>query len=230
MVQTKSDSERKRLQRERTAKSREKAKQRAANGETTNEQRRKEEFDDWRRRDRLVFPGELEAFQDAETCADALTVAREFLLVLGEPDVKPGETLLDTERRVIEAWSRVGCPLLNRNNLTLDFSVACVDGFVFDFDTRWVSLTGANEVIDIATLPFIEVPAVPAAVDSPTVEATPTIVNDPALKNYRTPEVIAKCKQLQDMIDADARAIGKKNLQRELDKEKRLGPAYAYEQ
>jgi hypothetical protein len=219
------DVERKKSQCARTRKHREKVKGRAEEQVATAEQRRKKEFDDWRRRDRLAFPGELEAFQDAQNCSDALIVAREYILALGQPDVQAGETLLDVERRVVSAWVEQGAPLLNRNTLRLDTSVASTaDGYTFDFDTQWVPIDGANEVIDISTLPVIEVPA---AVDSPTVEVAPTI-EDIAAKELAI-RVATICKAQQDRCDAEGRRISARNEQRELEKEKRLGVAYAYD-
>jgi hypothetical protein len=224
-----SDAQRKASQRERTAKHREKLKARSAEDVLANEQKRRDEFDQWRTEQRLVTPGEREALINAESVEDALQVAREFLVALNQPDLQPGETLRDVERRTVSAWCAAGAGLLNRNTLRIDASTAStIDGYTFDFDTKWIPLEGADAPIDI-TLPIIVVPEI---VEAPAVVQAPPAPqwDDPALKNYRTPEVAAICKAQQDACDANARAIGKKNLQRELDKEKRLGPAYAYEQ
>jgi hypothetical protein len=127
----------------------------------------------------------------------------------------------------VSAWCEAGAGLLNRNTLRIDTSTAStIDGYTLNFD-KWIPLDGANEVIDISTLPVIEVPAAAPAPLAPPVPAVTW--DDPALKQYRTEEVAAICKQQQDASDANARAIGKKNLQRELEREKRLGVGYAYD-
>jgi hypothetical protein len=222
-----SETERKRSQRERTAASRERAKQRVADSEAGNEQKSKDQFDQWRVANRLVSPGERQAFVNCETVADALQVCREFLAALHQPDIMVNESLLSAERRVMTAWIKIGAPLLNRNNLRFDEETgSTIDGFTFDFDSKWVPLPGSDEIIDVSTLPAIVIPAVVEVPAVPAVQA-PAIVNDPALKNYRTPEVVARCKQQQDACDAEARKIAANNLERELAKEKRLG-AYAY--
>jgi hypothetical protein len=203
------DAQRKKSQRERTAKHRAKVKKESANDLAADEQRRRNEFDSWRVRSRLVSPGEREAFVDAETCPDALTVAREFLVALAQPDIQAGECLLDVERRVVTAWCAIGAPLLNRNTLRFDTETASAESYAFDFDKKWVALPGSDEPIDITMLPAAEVPAV-------------EIVEDTAAKQLAI-KVAAICKQQQDACDADARRISAKNLQRELEKEKRLG-------
>jgi hypothetical protein len=134
----------------------------------------------------------------------------------------------------VTAWCEAGAGLLNRNTLRIDTSTAStIDGYTFDFDTKWIPLEGADVLIDTSTLLAIEIPAVPAVCEVPTVD-TPAIsnhANDPALKNYRTPELDALCKITQARADAEARKISARNEQRELEKERRLGPvAYAYEQ
>jgi hypothetical protein len=223
------DAERKRQQRERTAKSRAKRKEQSAIDAVANEQKSRSAFDAYRVQHRLVSPGEVEAFQNAETCSDALLVAREFLIALNQPDIQAGESLLSAERRVMTAWIEVGAPLLNRNTIRFDAETgSTIDGFTFDFDSKWVPLPGSTELIDVASLPVIEIPTV-AEVPAVYTPVTPAIVNDPALKNYRTPEVTAICKAQQDACDADARRIGNRNLERELLREKRLGVAYAYD-
>jgi hypothetical protein len=227
------DAERKRQQRERTQRHRDKIKAQSAIDAVANEQKSRDEFDSWRVSQRLVSPGEIEAFVNAESLADAIISCREFLAALHQPDIMVNESLLSAERRVIEAWIKIGAPLLSRNSLRFaEETGSTIDGFAFDFDGRWLPLSGAHDLIDVATLPAIVIPAAdtPAAVPAVLTPATPSW-DDPAFKNYRTPEVIAICKAQQERCDANARAIGKKNLQRELEKEKRLGPvAYAYEQ
>src|ERR1700682_968625 len=88
MIQT--DAQRKKSQRERTAKHRAKVKEESAYDLAANEQRHRGEFDLWRVRSRLVTPGEREPFIDAATCPDALTIAREFLVAMSQPDIQPG--------------------------------------------------------------------------------------------------------------------------------------------
>jgi hypothetical protein len=245
MAQTQTDAERKRLQRERTAKHRAKVKEQSAIDALANEQKRRDEFDAWRVAQRLVSPGEIEAFQNAEDCEAALTVAREYILALGQPDVQAGETLLDVERRVVSAWVEQGAPLLNRNTLRLDTSVASIaDGYTFDFDTQWVPIDGANEVIDISTLPVIEVPAlveVPAADTPVIVEAAPTIEDTvaPTLEEQLamehrhqtglcrvSPQEALMLKTQQDAMDEKSRKLSQANEARELANERRLGVAY----
>jgi len=249
-----SDAQRKQSQRERTAKHREKMKARSAEQVAAAEQRRRGEFDLWRVHERLVIPGEREAFVDAESVPDALTVAREFLLALGQPDAKPGETLLDVERRVIthptSGWFAIGAPLLSRANLKFDTSTASTtDGYVFVFDKSWVALPGSDQLIDVATLPVIEIPAVPdvPALDTPvivevapTIEDTvaPTIEEQLAMEHRRqkgfcpvAPREALLLKTQQDAMDEKSRKLSQANEARELANERRLGPvAYAYEQ
>jgi hypothetical protein len=220
-----SDAQRKKSQRERTARHRAKLKKESANNLAADEERRRSEFDLWRLRERLVSPGECEAFRDAETCPDALTVAREFLIALNQPDVQFDETLFDVERRVVAAWCSAGAPLLNRNTIRFDTSTASTtDGYSFDFDNKWIALPGSNEPINIESLPAI---AVPEVVKVPAAEIpAPATTQDPALKKYPSEEVAALCKITQAAVDAEARRISAKNLERELAREKRLGIAY----
>jgi hypothetical protein len=227
-MQTQTDAQRRKSQRERTAKSRAKRKERSAAEVAADEERRFEEFNQYRRTERLVMPGEVEAFQNAEDCEAALAVARQFLAALGQADVRPGESLIDVERRVTTAWCVAGAGLLNRNTLKIDTSTAStIDGYTFDFDTKWIPLEGADVLIDTSTLLAIEIPAV---VEVPTVEVpAQAATDDPAFKNYRTPELDAMIKATQAAIDTDARRISAKNLQRETEREKRLGVGYAYD-
>jgi hypothetical protein len=245
MPQTQTDSERKRLQRERTRKHREKVKERAANDATAAEQRKKDEFDAWRKKERLVFPGEIEAFENAETVEDALQVAREFLVALNQPDIFAGECLLDGEKRVVESWCAAGAPLLNRDTLRLDTSVASTEPYTFNFDNRWAALDGANELIDVSTLPVIVVPElVSPAVDTDTpitVEHwrlpayAPTLEEQLAMEHRHqtglcrvSPQEALMLKTQQDAMDAKAREISASNEARELANERRLG-TYAYD-
>jgi hypothetical protein len=236
-----SDTARKQSQRERTAKSRQKRKEQAANDLTAAEQRRFEEFNKWRRTERLVSPGEIEAFVNAENCVDALTIAREFLVALNQPAVQPGETLLDVERRAVSAWCAAGAGLLNRNTLRIDTSTAStIDGYTFDFENKWVLLPGANDVIDTSALAVIEVPAAdtPAIVEvAPTIEDTvaPTLEELKAMEHRHqtglcrvSPQEALLLKTQQDAMDEKSRKLSQANEARELALEKRLG-TYAYE-
>jgi hypothetical protein len=175
-MQTQTDSERKRANRERTALCRARKKKRAAAEAIADEERRFEEFNQWRVRERLVFPGEREAFVDADSCPDALAVCREYLVALGQPDIQFGECLLGAEKRVITAWCQSGGPLLNRNILRLDTSVADTTGiYLYDFDQKWVPLEGADLPIDISTLPVI---VVPELVEVPAVDTAGTATTE----------------------------------------------------
>jgi hypothetical protein len=82
-------------------------------------------------------------------------------------------------------------------------------------------LTRENKV-ERPTEPLIE--GTSSGRDSPTVEVpAQAITDDPALKNYRTPEVVAICKAQQNACEKEARKISARNLERELQREKRLG-------
>jgi hypothetical protein len=221
------EAERKESQRLRTKKHREKMRQRSADEVVAAEIRRHEEFSQWRKASCLVSPGEIAPEKNAESVFDAVISAREFLLALGQPDVQPGENLLSAERRVVSAWCSAGAPLLSRTTLRFAEETRSDDGYRLDFEKSWVPIEGSDEIIDIA-LPVIVVPAVP---DVPAVytPVAPAIVDDPALRNYRTPEIDALCKAQQDRCDAEARKIATNNLERELLREKRLGVGYAYD-
>jgi hypothetical protein len=242
-----SNEDRKASQRERTRKHREKVKEQAVIAAAVDEERRFQAFNDWRTEQRLVTPGEREAFINAESVEDALRVAREFLVALNQPDVQPGETLLDVERRVISAWCAAGtAPLLNRNTIRLDTSVATAESdFDFDFDTKWIPLPGANELIDVSTLSVIVVPEVvevSPAVDTPiTVEHwrlpayAPTLEEQLAMEHRHqtglcrvSPQEALMLKTQQDAMDEKSRKLSQANEARELALEKRLG-TYAYE-
>ena len=221
-----SDTARKQSQRERTAKSRQKRKEQAVIAAAADEERRFEEFNEYRRAERLVMPGEREAFINAESVEDALQVAREFLVSLNLPDVQPGETLLDVERRVMAGFCAPGGGLLNRNTLRIDPSTASTtDGYAFDF-SRWVALPGSDQPIDVATLPVIERPAVEAA---PAVD-TPTIVEEFA--EFDAQQLAVRESPLYKAqvngCSALSRIQCEKNLQRETERELRLGAGYAY--
>jgi hypothetical protein len=160
-MQTQTDLERKRANRERTALCRARKKERAAAEAIADEGRRFEEFNTWRRTERMVSPGELEANVNAESVEDALTTAREFLARLNLPDVQPDESLLDVERRVHFGWMKIGALLFSRVTLKFDPETgSTTDGFTYDFDTKWVRLPGADLPIDVSTLQSIVVPEV----------------------------------------------------------------------
>jgi hypothetical protein len=160
-MQTQTDAERKRANRERTALCRARKKERAAAEAIAYEERRFEEFNQWRVRERLVSPGEIEAFVNAESVEDAVQVTREYLVAMGLPDVQAGQTLQDIERIVVAGFCAPGGGLLNRNTLRIDASTASTTDccYTFDFDKSWVALPGSDQPIDITTLPAIEVPA-----------------------------------------------------------------------
>jgi hypothetical protein len=222
------EQKRKREQRERTAKHRAKVKQQAQSDDLANEVHRRDDFDLWRVAQRLVSPGEIEAFVNAESLTDAIISCREFLVALGAPDIQPNETLLSAERRVIEAWIEIGAPLLSRNALRFDLETGSTsDGFTFDFEKSWAPIEGSDAPIDVASLPVIEIPASAPAPLAPPVPAVTW--DDPAFKNYRTEEVIAICKAQQERCDTEARKISAANLERETLREKRLGVGYAYD-
>lgn len=185
-MNVKTDAQRKEEGRKRTAKFRAKQEaQKAANEAVAAEQRREErckarlavpaevaaseeflfgEYMQWRRDNVLVFPGEIAPDQNAENCADAIQVCKEFLTALHQVGIKPNETLLSAEARVLKAWSAAGGPLLNRGTRKLELSVAS-DAFEYDFD-KWTALEGADlPITDIAALPAI----VPAADTAATV-------------------------------------------------------------
>jgi hypothetical protein len=116
--------------------------------------------------------GEISPGVDARTLEEALEVAREMARALNVPDVQEGESLLDLERRVFEAWINydkfVGHndasgggghgPHLNRETGELssgrgkDYWVEHCGGF----DECWKVLPGAKEKIDLASLPKLK--------------------------------------------------------------------------
>jgi len=121
--------------------------------------------------------GEVRPGVDAHTLDDALEVAREFARALSIQDVLEGESLLDFERRVFEAWVSfdkfVGhndaggklpeaggghAPYLNRETGELSpghgkkYWVEHCGGF----DECWKPLPGAKEKIDLASLPKLK--------------------------------------------------------------------------
>jgi hypothetical protein len=127
-------------------------------------------------RNQCMF-GETAPGIDARTIEEALEVAREMSRALNVPDVQEGESLLDFERRVFDAWVNydkfVGrndsggnfpfaggghAPYLNRETGELspgrgkDYWVKHCGGF----DESWKPLPGAKETIDLASLPKLK--------------------------------------------------------------------------
>jgi hypothetical protein len=116
--------------------------------------------------------GEVSPGVDARTIEDALEVAREMARALTIPDLQEGESLLDFERRVFDAWVSydkfIGHndaagggghgPYLNRETSELspgrgeDYWVEHCGGF----DECWKILPGSKETIDLATLPKLK--------------------------------------------------------------------------
>jgi hypothetical protein len=121
--------------------------------------------------------GEISPGVDARTLKEALEVAGEMARALNVPDPQEGESLLDFERRVFEAWVNydrfVGhnnaggdfpfaggghAPYLNRETGELspgrgkDYWLEHGGGF----EECWKSLAGAKERIDLASLPKLK--------------------------------------------------------------------------
>jgi hypothetical protein len=142
--------------------------------------------------------GEVSPGLDARTIEDALEVAREMARALTVPDVKEGESLLDFECRVFEAWVNydrfVGHndagghfpfaggghgPYLNRE--TGELSPGLGRAYWMDhcggFDECWKPLPGAKENIDLASLPKLKKLQ---KRDEPTPEPKPTPTLVPA--------------------------------------------------
>jgi hypothetical protein len=121
--------------------------------------------------------GESSPGVDARTPEEALEVAREMARALNAPDVQEGESLLDFERRVFDAWINydkfVGrndaggtfafaggghAPYLNRETgelspgLGRDYWLEHCGGFA----ECWKPLPGAKEKIDLASSPRLK--------------------------------------------------------------------------
>jgi hypothetical protein len=116
--------------------------------------------------------GEISPGVDARTLEDALEVAREMAVGLVISDVQEGESLLDFERRIFDAWVSfdkfVGhndaagggghAPYLNRETGELspgrgkDYWQEHCGGF----DECWKALPGAKNKIDLASLPKLK--------------------------------------------------------------------------
>jgi hypothetical protein len=137
--------------------------------------------------------GEVSPGVDARTIEDALEVAREMVRALDVPDVQEGESLLDFERRVFNAWVNfdkfVGrndagghfpfaggghAPYLNRETGGLSpgrgkkYWVEYCGGF----DESWKPLPSAKEKIDLASLPKLKKLKMPEE-SKPAPKATP---------------------------------------------------------
>jgi hypothetical protein len=155
----------------------------------------------WQQKRNLCTLGEIAPGVDAKTVDEALEVAREFARALGTPDVQDGESLLDFERRVFEAWVNydkfVGrddaggnhpdagghAPYLNRE--TGELSPGHGRTYWIDhcggFEKCWMPLPGAKVKIDIASLPKLrklKQPEEPKPAPKP-VPPTPTLVISP---------------------------------------------------
>jgi hypothetical protein len=127
-------------------------------------------------RNQCIF-GETAPGIDARTVGEALEVAREMGRALNVPDVQEGESLLDFERRVFDAWVTfdkfVGrndagghfpfaggghAPYLNRETgeLSPGHGKAYWVEHCGGFDECWKPVPGAKEKIDIASLPKLK--------------------------------------------------------------------------
>jgi hypothetical protein len=121
--------------------------------------------------------GEVSPGVDARTIEEALEVAREMGRALDVPDVQEGESLLDFEHRVFDAWVTfdkfVGrndaggnspfaggghAPYLNRE--TGELSPGRGKNYWLEhcggFDGSWKALPGAKQKIDLASLPKLK--------------------------------------------------------------------------
>ncbi len=147
--------------------------------------------------------GEVRPGVDARTIEEALEVAREMARALTVSDIQEGESLLDFERRVFDAWVNfdkfVGrndaggnlpdaggghAPYLNRQTGELSpgrgkkYWVEHCGGF----DESWKPLSGSKEKIDHAALPRLKKIRKP---EEPKVEPKPT----PALAPPPSPPI-----------------------------------------
>jgi hypothetical protein len=153
--------------------------------------------------------GEVSPGVDARTLDDALEVAREFARALSIQDVLEGESLLDFERRVFDAWVNydkfVGhndaggklpeagggyAPYLNRE--TGELSPGRGKNYWIEhcggFDESWKPLPGAKEKIDLASLPKLKRLKVTEE-SKPAPKATPALT-PPARIPQQQPNVI----------------------------------------
>jgi hypothetical protein len=110
-----------------------------------------------RKKANKCFPGEVSPGVDASTIADALQVCREFARVLNQPDVQPGESLYDFEKRVWNVWANQGGPFLNRKTQVLSPGWGN-HWMVRDywtqkpFEESWKPLSGAKKPLDVTSL------------------------------------------------------------------------------
>jgi hypothetical protein len=136
----------------------------------------------WQQKRNLCTLGEVAPGADAKTIDEALEVAREFARALVIHDVQEGESLLDFERRVFDAWVTYdkfvgrddaggtlpgagggGAPYLNQETGELypGHGKAYWVDHLGGFDRCWTLLPGAKEKIDIASLPKLKKRKVP---------------------------------------------------------------------
>jgi hypothetical protein len=159
-------------------------------------------------RNQCMF-GETAPGIDARTLGEALEVAREMGRALNVPDVQEGESLLDFERRVFDAWVTfdkfVGrndagghfpfaggghAPYLNRE--TGELSPGHGKAYWVDhcggFDECWRSLPGAKETLEHGSLPKLKKLNRP---EEPKLEPKPPLaVPPPAPIPQQQPEAI----------------------------------------
>jgi hypothetical protein len=115
--------------------------------------------------------GEVSPGVDASTVEEALEVAREMARALTVSDVQEGESLLDFERRVFDAWVNYegfrggynssdggGAPYLNRSTgeLSPGFGKPYWEEHCGGFDESWQALPGAKKKLDLAALPKLK--------------------------------------------------------------------------
>ena len=108
--------------------------------------------------------GEIRPGVDARTLEEALEIAREIARALVVPDVMEGESLLDFERRVFDAWTNYegfhggnnscdggGAALLNRptGKLSPGRGRLYWQEYCGGFDECWQALPGAKKRLDL---------------------------------------------------------------------------------
>jgi hypothetical protein len=115
--------------------------------------------------------GEVSPGVDARTLEEALEVAREMARALTVSDVQEGESLLDFERRVFDAWviyegfrggnnssDGGGAPHLNRQTGELSPGRGKLywQDYCGGFKECWQALPGARKTFDLAALPKLK--------------------------------------------------------------------------
>ncbi len=115
--------------------------------------------------------GEIRPGVDARTLEEALEIAREMARALVVPDVMEGESLLDFERRVFDAWTNYegfhggnnscdggGAALLNRptGELSPGRGRLYWQEYCGGFDECWQALPGAKKRLDLTALPKLK--------------------------------------------------------------------------